>query len=396
MVIFYIFAKIFIMNVHRYIYDEIMESLEHFPITAIIGARQVGKTTLAKQVMKHFENALYIDLEKPSDRTMLSDAEQFFKFNNGKLICLDEIQLLPEIYPLLRSLIDDEQFDIKFLITGSASPDLLQKSSESLAGRIAYYQLPVFLLNEIGNNYNLENYWFRGGFPLSLLSPTNKQSIKWLDNFILTFLERDLKNFGFSIPSETINRLWKMLAHVNGQILNYSLLSNSMGYSDTTIKKYIDILTNTYMLRIIKPYYLNTKKRLIKSPKLYFRDTGILHRLLNIRDFNELFQHPAYGNSWETLCIENIINTFNHAEPFYYRTSGGNEIDLVLTAGGKNIAIEFKTSSSPTVTKGFWQALDDLKSEKAFIIAPVKAPYPYKNNVWVYPIQEFLQIKNLI
>ncbi|RLD63130.1 MAG: hypothetical protein DRJ01_04590 [Bacteroidetes bacterium] len=383
------------MYLKRQISAKIKKSLSLTPATAILGARQTGKTTFVKHLLKNYKSAFYLDLEKPSDRNMLNEAEHFFMINNNKLICLDEIQLVPDLFPVIRSIIDDDDYNIKFLVTGSASPNLLRQSSESLAGRIAYFELSPFLLQEISEKEKLENYWLKGGFPLSLLSTDNELSNDWRQNFILTFLERDLQNFGFNIPPETLHRLWKMIAHLNGQILNYSQLSNSLGYSDTTIRKYIDILSNTYMLRILQPYHFNIKKRLIKSPKIYIRDTGILNTLLNINDFNELFTHPVYGSSWEILCIENIINTFKNWEPFYYRTSNGNEIDLVLIRANKKIAIEFKTSTSPTVSKGFWNALDDLKTDMAFIIAPVKMAYPYKNNVWIYPINEFLKLKLL-
>ncbi len=379
----------------RQITINIEKSLNSNPVTAILGARQTGKTTLSKKLLSEYKSALYIDLEKPSDRVMLSEPERFFKINNNKIICLDEIQLFPDIFPVIRSIIDDSEYNIKFLIIGSASPDLLRQSSESLAGRIAYFELSPFLLSEISDKNSLENYWQKGGFPLSLLAADDELSNNWRKNFILTFLERDLRNFGFNIPPETLNRLWKMIAHLNGQTLNYSQLSNSMGYSDTTIRKYIDILSGTYMLRILQPFHINIKKRLIKSPKIYIRDTGILNTLLNINNYNELFTHPVFGSSWEVLCIENIINTFKNWEAFYYRTSNGNEIDLVLTKANEKIAIEFKTSLSPSVSKGFWNALEDLKTDKAFIIAPIKTAYPYKNNVWVYPINEFLCLKNL-
>ncbi len=395
-VVLYICAiKIYTMHIKRSLNEKILKRIEHVPVVAILGARQVGKTTIAKQLLKNYKQTIYIDLEKPSDRNMLSDAERFFKINNNMLICLDEIQLFPDIFPVLRSIIDDEEYNIKFLITGSASPELLRQSSETLAGRIAFFELTPFLLKEVNEIIDLEGYWLRGGFPLSILSKDIELSIEWRNNFILTFLERDLRNFGYNIPPETLNRLWKMIAHLNGQILNYSLLSNSLGYSDTTVKKYLDILVKTYMLRILQPYHFNLKKRLIKSPKIYIRDTGILHALLNIDSFNELFNQPVYGSSWEVLCIENILNLYNDWEAYFYRTSNGSEIDLLLTKGGRKIAIEFKTSSSPVPTKGFWNAIDDLKPDKTFIIAPVRNVYPYKNNIWVYPLNEFIELKDL-
>ncbi|MBN2681723.1 MAG: ATP-binding protein [Bacteroidales bacterium] len=378
------------MYLERKLNCAIKNSLVNNPVTVIIGARQVGKTTLAKELLSNINDSLYLDLEKPSDRVKLTDAEQFLKVNNNKTICLDEIQLLPDIFPVIRTIIDDKNFNIKFLITGSASPDLLRQSSQTLAGRIAYFELSSFLFNEASGISNIESYWLRGGFPLSLFAKTDESSFEWRKNFILTFLERDLRNFGFNIPPQTLGRLWKMVAHINGQIINYSQLSNSLGVSDTTVKNYLDVLSGTFMLRTLQPYHFNIKKRLIKSPKLYFRDTGILNTLLNIIDFNELFSHPTYGSSWELLCLENILGSLSNWESFFYRTSNGNEIDLLLAKGNKRIAIEFKTSISPSVSKGFWNSLEDLNIDNAFIIAPVTQSYPYKNGVWVYPIEEFL------
>ena len=217
--------------------------------------------------------------------------------------------------------------------------------------------------------------------------------MEWRTNFIRTFLERDLRNFGFDIPADMLNRLWKMLAHNNGQLLNYRQLSNSMGTSDTSIRKYIDILANTYMLRILHPYASIIKKRLVKSPKVYIRDTGILNALLKLDDMNEMLSHPSYGGSWELLCLENIIQHYPQFEPSFFRSSNGNEIDLILTKGNQKIAFEFKASTTPKVTRGFWTALDDINATKAFIIAPVRMPYPYKDDVWVYPINDFLSLK---
>ncbi|MBL6962890.1 MAG: ATP-binding protein [Bacteroidetes bacterium] len=381
------------MFIKRQLESDLHKSIKDVPVTAVLGARQTGKTTLVKQVLKSYGEILYMDLEKPSDRFMLTDAESFFRINNNKIICLDEIQLFPEIFSVLRSIIDDDNYHIKFLVTGSGSPELLRQKAESLAGRIAYYELTPFLYQEISPNETLDNYWLKGGFPLSLLAETTESSNNWRRNFILTFLERDLRNFGFNFPPETLNRLWKMIAHINGQVLNYSQLSNSLGYSDTTVRKYLEVLSKTFMLRILPPFFINLKKRLIKSPKLYIKDTGILHSLLNINDFNELYINPIYGSSWELLCMENIIYKFNNWEPFYYRTSNGSEVDLVLTKASKKYVFEFKASSSPSVTLGFWNCLEDLKPDKSFIISPVKMAYPYKNDVWVYPLDEFLKLK---
>ena len=376
-------------GIKRELYAEIKKHQKNIPAIAIVGARQVGKTTLAKELVDEKENTLFLDLEKSSDREMIKETEAFLNLHKGKTICLDEIQMMPDLFLSLRNFINNNS-DTKFILLGSASPELLRQTAESLAGRIYYFELSPFLWTEIKNQTDINTYRLRGGMPLSILASTNEDAFIWLRNYIKTFLERDLYNFGFNIPPTTLNRLWTMLAHINGQVLNYSQLSNSMGVSNTTISNYISILDNTFMLRLLQPYHINIKKRLIKAPKIYFRDTGILHALLNIESFEELYSHPVVGSSWEVTVIENIINKFKNWNYFYYRTSNGSEIDLILTKATKIIAIEIKDSSIPKLSKGFWNAIADINPTKAFVIAQVSMPYPLKNNVMVYPLEEFL------
>jgi len=379
--------------IKRIIEKDIIRSIKEYPVTAIVGARQVGKTTLAKRIIQNFENGVYLDLERNSHRILLeSDPEKYFLINNNKLICIDEIQLLPDIFPLIRSLVDLENYNTKFLILGSASPELLRQSSESLAGRIIYFTLTPFLFPEINTLSTFQEYHLRGGFPRSYLSKSDKSAFIWLDNFINTFLERDLNSFGLNLPADLIRRLWRMLAHNNGQLLNNSSLGNSIGLSHTTIKKYIDILKYTYMIRILEPYHINIKKRIVKTPKVYIKDTGILHALLKISTFDDLFNHPVYGSSFESLVVENVIARFDDYEPYFYRNSNGNEIDLLLVKGQKIIAIEIKASTSPKISKGFYIACDDIKATKAFVIADIEMSFPLKNNVMVYNLQEFLNL----
>lgn len=383
------------MYIPRFVKNRLKQYIEIFPVTAILGARQTGKTTLVKEFISGIENAVYLDIERPSDRNRLADAELFFSSNKNRMICLDEIQLMPEIFPVIRSVADDKALNLKFLITGSASPELLRQSSETLAGRIGFIFLPSFIFPEIEKVTDLNKYWLRGGFPRSLLAKDDEISFLWRENFIITFLEKDIRNLGFNISATTMHRFWQMTAHSNGQIINYSMLANSLGLSDMTIRKYMDILSETYMLRILRPYYANLKKRLIKRPKVYFRDTGILHSLLGISNFNQLLGHPVLGTSWEALCIENITNVFYKWEAFFYRTSAGAEIDLLLIKSGRKVAIEFKTSKSPNVSRGFWNAIQDLNIDKAYIIAPIDSPYPYRKNVWIYPLTDFLKLSDL-
>jgi predicted AAA+ superfamily ATPase len=381
------------MILNRLIEKEIETYFNDIPVTAIIGARQVGKTTLAKQILRKNKNVVYLDLEKHTDVQMLKVPEMFFSMNKSKIICIDEIQLVPDLFREMRSFIDENK-DTKFVVLGSSSPELLRKSSETLAGRIFYYELSPFLLPEIQKNCNFNTYLLRGGFPLSLLAKNDKLAFIWLKNYIKTFLERDLRQFGFNVAPETIHRLWEMLAHFNGQVLNYSTLANSMGLSQPTVKQYIDILQYTFMLRILQPYFVNIKKRLLKSPKLYFRDTGILHALLNISSYEQLYSHPVFGSSYEISVIENIINVFTEWKFFYYRTAKGVEIDLVMTKGNRIIAIEIKSSPTPSVSKGFWNALDDINSTEAFVIAPVKMPYALSKKVMVSSLENFLNTFN--
>lgn len=381
------------MILKRELHNKIKKSLKNSSVTAILGARQVGKTTLAKSIIKELDNVKYLDLEKNTDLELLKDEEQYFNYNRDvSLFCIDEIQLKPEIYSALRSFVDENP-KIRFLILGSASPSLLRQTSESLAGRIFYYELNPFNYNEIENKKSLNKYHLLGGFPKSILVSDDEVAFEWLNNFIKTFLERDLQMFGYNIPPTILRRLWIMLAHINGQLLNYAMLSRSMGIDEKTIKKYVNILNHTFMIRLLQPYYVNVKKRLTKTPKIYFKDTGVLHSLLGINTYDDLYSNPIFGSSWETLVIENIISKFSDWEHYFYRTSIGSEIDLVLVKGLKVIAIEIQSSSVPKLKKGFWTAIKDIKATKSFIIAPVNEAYPYKKGVLVYPFEEFLKLK---
>ncbi len=369
----------------RDLHNTIQEHLAAFPAVAMLGPRQSGKTTLALEIVKQHPGALYLDLEKPSDLRKLQDAELFFESHSEALICLDEIQRLPDIFTVLRSVIDQQNRKGQFLILGSASRDLIRQSAESLAGRISYLELTPFLQQEIltpaDDKKALLSFWQRGGFPPSHLAASDLLSMQWRENFIRTFLERDIPQIGFAIPAASLRRLWTMLAHVHGQLLNASKLGASLGVSHTTIRTYLDLLSQTFMVRVLQPYAANVKKRLIKSPKIYIRDSGILHALLEIDTFDDLLGHPAYGASWEGLVLENIIASFPNLKPWFYRTSSGAEIDLILTRGQKRIAIECKASSAPQLTRGFWNALDDLQIERTLVVAPVTDAYPIKKNV---------------
>jgi len=369
---------------------DLNQSLKNYPVTAIIGARQTGKSTLVKFLMEKKGQFIYLDLEDPDDLAKLQNPKDYFVFHREKTICIDEVQRKKELFPVIRSLVDNNKKNGQFLILGSASPELLRQSSESLAGRINYHELSPFLINELNRQTELQTYMNRGGFPKSILAKNDSLSFDWRLNFIQTFLERDVRNFGFNIPPENLNRLWKMLAHLNGQLLNLSQLGNSLGVSHTTVKSYIDILEKTYMLRVLQPYSGNLKKRLIKSPKVYIKDPGILNTLLNLHSFEDIISHPVYGSIWETIVIEHILQNTKYWVPYFYRTSNGNEIDLILEKGQQRIAIECKNTSSPKVNHGFYSARAELKTNKAFVVAPVDEKYPLNKDVWVTPLLELI------
>lgn len=336
---------------------------------------------------------IYLDLERYSDLNKLDDPEFFFRNNLDKNICLDEVQLKPDLFRSLRSVIDEDRRNGKFLILGSASKDLIQESSETLAGRIGYIELTPFNTHELENNqdFDLSRHWLRGGFPDSYLQHSDHAGTIWRENFIRTFIERDLPQLGINIPSLTIRRLLTMCAHNQGQILNSTRLGESLGTSYHTIQNYLTLLEQLFIVRTLKPYFPNIKKRIIKSPKVYIRDSGILHSLMNIENMNDLLGHPVFGSSWEGYCIENIVSQFNDWQAYYYRTSSGNEIDLILEKGSRKLAIEFKASSAPNLTKGIYQALNDLSIEKLWVIAPTVDSYALNERINISPLNNFLQ-----
>lgn len=375
--------------IHRDLESTILKRLRSNPAVALLGARQVGKSTLAENILSHYPESIYLDLERPSDLNKLTDPEAFFASFDHALICLDEIQRMPEIFPLLRSVIDSNKRNAQFLILGSASRDLIKQSSESLAGRLSYVEITPFTQAEVPA-VNSQRHWIRGGYPRSLLAEEDETSFQWREDYIRTFLERDIPQLGFQIPANTMGRLWQMLAHSHGQALNSSKLAGSMGVSSHTIRKYIDLLQQTFMLRVLPPYASNTKKRLVKSPKVYIRDSGILHALLGIEDLQALYGHPIYGASYEGYVIENIIVQLHRWQASYYRTSNGAEMDLVLEKGIRTIAVEIKASMSPVVSKGFWRSIETIQPDESYIIAPVKSGYPLADGISVMPLHEFI------
>lgn len=374
----------------RNITDTLINRLKSNPCVALLGARQTGKSTLAEIILDHFPNAIYLDLERPADLNKLTDPEAFFDQFSDNLICLDEIQRTPDIFPLLRSVIDRKKRNGQFLILGSASRDLIKQSSESLAGRISYIEITPFTRPEIPF-INLNTHWLRGGYPRSILPDDDETSFQWREDYIRTFLERDIPQLGFQIPAQTLGRFWRMLAHTHAQVLNASKLAASMGVSSHTIKRYIDLLNQTFLVRVLPPFANNLKKRLIKSPKVYIRDSGLLHCLLGIETMEELFAHPVYGSSFEGYVIENIVSQLPRWDVSFFRTSNGAEIDLLLTRGKRRIALEIKSSTSPKISTGFRSSIETIAPEKAYVIAQVEDAYPVADNITVLPLDEFIK-----
>jgi len=363
----------------------IEQRLKHMPAVALLGPRQVGKSTLAKQIISTFNKAVYLDLEKPTDLNKLRDPEAYFALHADKLICLDEIQRTPELFPVLRSVIDERSRNGQFLILGSATPELIKQSSETLAGRLSYIELTPLIEQELPTS-SLRTLWLRGGFPRSYLMPDDNASFVWRLDFIRTFLERDLPQLGFSMAAKTMERFWRLCAHSHGQLLNGSKLGSILGVSHHTIRSYIDLMEQTFVMRALPPFEANLKKRLIKSPKIYIRDSGLLHALLGLETQDDLFSHPCYGSSWEGFVIENIISQMPQWRASFYRTASGNEIDLIMEKGNQRLAIECKASSSPDVGSGFHSALKDLDIDEAWIVAPVNESYPIGKGITVVPI----------
>ncbi|MCB0839182.1 MAG: ATP-binding protein [Bacteroidetes bacterium] len=378
----------------RKIIARVLEDLSFFPIVGIIGSRQVGKTTLAKLIQNKIEQqVIFLDLELESDLKKLEDAETYLKQHLDKCVIIDEIQRLPNLFPLLRALVDLNRTAGRYLILGSASPNLVKDSSETLAGRIAYIELSPLSLEEIHPQISMREHWLRGGFPVALLASELKFTWRWLENFLRTFSERDLKELGYEIPPARIKSLLKMLSHLNGQMLNSTQLASSMGLSQPTVKRYIDLLEGGFIITRLQPYFSNVGKRLIKSPKVYFRDSGFFHQLANIYDLESLYGHPLVGASWEAYVIEQIKRAVTESwELYFYRTHQGAEIDLLLiTPKGKMIGIEIKYSNAPKVSKGFYYSLEDLSIDTAYVITPESETYTKDKNIVVCGLWDFLE-----
>jgi len=379
-----------LMYINRILENKVLESLENNPVTAITGPRQCGKSTLARAVLEKWGMSVFLDLEKPSDLSKLDNAEWFMQSQKDKLIILDEIQRKPVLFPLIRSLSDEWQQNGKFLILGSASRDMLQQSSESLAGRISYKRLSPFLLSEIQDKYSLNEYISRGGFPRSLLAKDDLKSANWLDDFISTFLERDLLFWSGFSPA-TMRRLWQMTAHNNGQTINYTSFSNSLGVSNTTIRNYLDLLTGTFMVYLLPPFHKNFGKRIVKAPKVYVADTGVTVRLIGLNGFEQISGHPVFGSLWEAIVLANIKGHLPEANLSFYRTSNGAEIDIIAEINDGIFAIECKSSLSPKLNKGNHSAINSIRPDHTYIVAPVEEGWVVGERTDVVSISEIIK-----
>jgi uncharacterized protein len=368
------------MFIRTHYLNQIISQFKVHAACALLGPRQVGKTTLAKLFAhEHYRDKVrFFDLENPLDLARLENPMLTLASEPEKLVVIDEIQLRPELFPVIRVLIDEQPR--KFLILGSASRDLIRQSSETLAGRIGYIELPPFSIQE---THAIDQLWLRGGFPLSYLAATDADSFLWRQNYIKTFLERDLPSLGFSIPPQQMRRFWLMLAHYHGQIFNASEIGRSLGVSDHTSRRYLDILAGTFMIRQLEPWFENISKRQVKSPKIYFRDSGILHGLLNITDRSQLDTNPKLGAFWEGFALEEIIKAHDLSpeECFFWATQGGAELDLFVFKNGKRIGFEIKYTDAPKITKSMMSAIQDLSLDHLYVIHPHRETFKLSDTI---------------
>ncbi|MEM7654487.1 MAG: ATP-binding protein [Bacteroidota bacterium] len=362
-----------------------------FPAVALVGPRQVGKTSLVRHLQAVLDRpSLYLDLENPADLAKLDQPALFLDRYADYTVMLDEVQRVPHLFPALRGIIDQDRRPGRFILLGSASPDLIRDSSETLAGRIGFYELPPFVWSEVKALGDFRQHWVRGGFPESFLAPDESLSRLWRQQFIQTYLERDLPALGLGANPILTSRLWQMCAHITGNLLRLETLASSLGVHATTVKRYLDFFEAAYLIRRLPPFFTNLKKRLVKSPKLYLRDTGLLHQLLGIASFAELSGHPMLGASWENYVIEQIAAILPEwGQLYFYRTHTGTEADLVITRGGKpEILVEIKYSQTPKPSKGFFIAQEDLGVERLFVVSPVDQSFDLSKGVRVLGLEQ--------
>jgi predicted AAA+ superfamily ATPase len=365
--------------------------LKRFPVVAILGARQVGKTTLAASIAPTLSDRIRrFDLENPSDLARLADPMLALQEPKG-LVVLDEVQRRPELFPVLRVLADRKPVRTRFLVLGSAAPDLLRQSSESLAGRIAYYELPGLAVREVGFEH-ADRLWVRGGFPKAFLARSDRESMEWRQAFIRTFLERDLPVLGFNIAADTMRRFWSMLAHHHAQLWNASEIGRSFGVADTTVRNYLDKLTDALVVRQLKPWHENLGKRQVKSPKIFIRDSGLLHALLNLPSKRDIEGHPKLGASWEGFIIDQVVQQLGVSpdETYHWRTHQGAELDLLVVRGGVRLGFEVKRTVAPTLTPSMRSAIHDLNLKSLTVVHAGDQTFPLSKQVQAVAFRDVL------
>lgn len=368
----------------------IRTALRRSRVVALLGPRQCGKTTLAREFVSPGSQN-YFDLEDPASLARLSQPDTALR-PLRKLVVIDEIQHRPELFSLLRVLADRRPLPARFLILGSASPELLRQSSESLAGRLETVPLEGFRLSDLKASAQ-SRHWVRGGFPLSYIARTETDSLAWRRQFLQTFLERDMPQLGVTIPAEALRRFWTMMAHYHGQIWNASELARALSIGETTARRYLDLMSRVFMIRQLPPWYENLGKRQVKAPKVYVRDSGLLHALLGIRDERELELHPKVGASWEGYAVEEVLKSFRPEQAYFWATHSGAELDLLLFKNGQRIGVECKRSDAPTLTPSMRIALADLKLDHLYVLYPGERGYPLAKNVEVMPLASFIKAK---
>lgn len=376
--------------IKRSLQDTVAASLRKFPVVGLIGPRQCGKTTMAKTLRKQLpESTAYLDLELPSDLNKFQEPELYLSQFKNTLVIIDEVQRMPSLFPLLRALVDRKRTPGRFLILGSASPELMLRASESLAGRIIYHELTPFLLEETGHE-NIRSLWLRGGYPQSYLAGNDRDSLIWREAFIRTYLEMDIPQLGIRVPAAQLRRFWTMLAHVHGSIWNASTIAGSLGVSAPTAGRYLDILQDTFIARQLQPFHRNLGKRLVRSPKVYLRDSGLVNALLRIGTVDDLHAHPSLGSLWEGFVMEQALGMLPAGwAAYFYRTIAGAEIDLLLLDRKNRLtAVEIKYSASPKVARGFWTAMEDLSCSRGFVVYPGDEQYPIRENVKSLPMNQ--------
>jgi len=380
-------------NVHRELGARVAADLTLFPAVVLLGPRQIGKSTLARELGALSPGSISFDLESPRDRARLTDPELLLEELADRLVILDEVQAFPDLFPVLRSLIDRNRRPGRFLLLGSASPLLIRQASESLAGRVSYLELGPFLPSEVGDDRkSLLDRVSRGGFPDSFLATDDSASLRWRLAFVRAYVERDLPQLGLEAPASLLRRLWTMLAHLQGQTLNTSQLASSLGIAPATVRRYVDFMESALLIRLLPAWSGNVKKRLVTAPRVYLRDSGVAAALLDLGNLEKAMGHPSRGSQWESVVLECLAAWHPDARLSYYRTSNGAEVDFVIEQGEKRWVVEAKASSAPQVSRGFWSSLEDLGVRQAFVCAMVEEAYPLREGVRVVPVTALVRL----